>query len=195
MVRRWVQSGSYPGYENWGEVYKLCCREENMSWQFGKSKPPKTHPYLKLVPPTDEQEVSATISDSRGCTPPIHDRDVSSGEDEDRGPPRLGGLNDQDRQNIITRILRYTLVFEEDIIHSISRLDPYLEPGSVNLNCNNRMSLLHRFHIGKEPVSLSMGAIHPQRLLAPLLVCREFNMIGSHLFYGANRFAFSSIGE
>jgi hypothetical protein len=74
-------------------------------------------------------------------------------------------------------------------------LDPFFEPASPNRNCNGKISLLHRFHIGRQRVSLTFGTIHPQKLLAPLLVCKEWNMIGGSLFYGANTFAFSSIGE
>ncbi|CAG1965946.1 unnamed protein product [Fusarium graminearum] len=45
-------------------------------------------------------------------------------------------------------------------VHIISRLDPYYEPGSMHLNRSRHISLLHRFHIGREPDSLTLGLIH-----------------------------------
>ncbi|KAF4339404.1 hypothetical protein FBEOM_6689 [Fusarium beomiforme] len=192
---RWIRHGWHPNYESWGDIYKLACREENMSWAFSKNTRPKTHPHLTLRPPTHEEEASAITGDCESSTPRPDGRVPGPRDEEDLGPFLVDVLPDGDRVKIIIKILRYALVFDGKFIHAISRLDPYFEPVSANRNCNNQISLLHRFHIGREPVSLTFGTIHPQRLLAPLLVCKEWNMIGSSMFYGANTFAFSSIGE
>ncbi|KAL3600446.1 hypothetical protein FPOAC2_04687 [Fusarium poae] len=174
--RRWpdaaenfLANGPNDHYRDWGDIYKLSCREENMSWSFGESKPPKTHPYLKLIPPTASQEESAISGDFDGCTPPPTPRDYessTSGEEEEEVRPfRFQKLPRQ----IQLKILSHVLVFD-DVVHPVSRLDPYYEPESLHRNCNGETTLLHRFHIGREPVSLTFGTIHPQRLLAPLLV-------------------------
>ncbi|PNP84846.1 hypothetical protein FNYG_01940 [Fusarium nygamai] len=197
---RWVRRGHHPDYDNWGDIYKLSCQEENMSWAFGKNTPPKTHPHLVLCAPTAEQERSAIMdegeSECGGCTPqPYHRRECGQDEEQDLGPAALDLLRPDQRHFIMIKVLQYVLVFDDEVVHAISRLDPYFEPKRVDRNCNNKVSLLHRFHIGRERVSLTFGTINPQELLAPLMVSKEWHLIGSSLFYGANKFAFSSIGE
>ena len=160
-----------------------------MSWAFSQTQRPKTHPDLRLRPPTDAEEERGILE--RACTPK-YDSERSSSDDEEETPPfRFQALG----REVQLKILCYALVFHGDAVHAISRLDPYYELDSLHRNCNGRTALLHRFHIGKEPVSLTFDAIHPQWLLAPLLVCKAWNTMGSHLFYGANTFALSSIGE
>ncbi|KAJ4263820.1 hypothetical protein NW762_005853 [Fusarium torreyae] len=187
--RFWIRHGRHRDWKNWGDIYKLSCREENMSWALGNPISPKTHPYLKLRPPTDGEEAKAIGGE--GCSPqPVYRRPRLESEEEIH-PFRFNELENEDK----IKILRYLLVFDGEIVHAISRLDPFYEPSSVHRNCNGQLSLFHRFHIGREEVSLTFGTIHPQILLAPLLVCKQWNLIGSSLFYGANKFAFSSIGE
>lgn len=162
-----------------------------MSSAFGKRTPLNTHPLLKLRPPSDEEEARALGGDSECCTPLPDRRRCSSPAEQAPSPFRFDDLPD----DIQVKILRIVLVFDGEPVHVISRLDPYYEPDCGHLNCNHQTSLLHRFHIGREQVSLTYGTIHPQKLLAPLLVCKQWNLIGSSLFYGANTFHFSSIGE
>ncbi|GKT98145.1 hypothetical protein FLAG1_04672 [Fusarium langsethiae] len=164
-ARQFLTNGPNHHYRTWGDIYKLSCREENMSWVFGESTPPKTHPYLKLIAPTPRQEEIAIAGDFDGCTPPRDCGDSSSDDEEDFQPFRFQNLP----RKLQLKIFRYVLVFDGEAVHAISRLDPYHEPNSVHVNCNRQISLLHRFHIGREPVSLTFGTIHPQRLLAPLL--------------------------
>ncbi|KAF4946116.1 hypothetical protein FSARC_14266 [Fusarium sarcochroum] len=189
VYRAWISRGRYRGFTNWGDVYKLSCKEENMSWAFGKNMPPKTHPHLKLRPPTAEEELRAIGGE--GCSPQPDQQCKGPKSDESICPFRFEYLPGK----IQLKILRYALVFGGEVVHPISRLDPYYEPSSIHTNCNGELSLIHRFHIGKEEVSLTFGVIHPQRLLAPLQVCKQWNLIGTTFFYGANKFAFSSIGE
>ncbi|KAF9768783.1 hypothetical protein IL306_013879 [Fusarium sp. DS 682] len=189
--RQWLDDSSESAYENWGDIYKLSCKEENMSWAFGERRVPKTHPHLKLRAPTDEEEAEALKGETEACTPRSDCGALLPCDEEEIQPFRFRDLP----RKVQLKILSYVLVFKGEVIHAISRLDPYYEPSSEHVNCNQRLSLLHRFHIGNEKVSLTLGTIHPQKLLAPLLVCKEWHLLGSTLFYGANKFAFSSIGE
>ncbi|KAF4954928.1 hypothetical protein FGADI_4928 [Fusarium gaditjirri] len=178
---RWVRHGRHPDYSNWGDIYKLCCQEENMSWAFGKNTPPKTHPHLILCAPTREQELSAIMdegeSDCEGCPPQPYQRcERAQDEEEDIGPSPFDTLPSKDRNEIMIKILQYVLVFDGEVVHAISRLDPFFEPKGVDWNCNNKVSLLHRFHIGRERVSLTFGTINPQELLAPLMVSKEWHL-------------------
>ncbi|KAM5510860.1 hypothetical protein FOXYSP1_10961 [Fusarium oxysporum f. sp. phaseoli] len=182
----WIRRGRHPDYNNWGDIYKLSCQEENMSWAFGKRTPPKTHPHLILCAPTLEQEQSAIIDESEsecgGCTPqPYYRRECAQDEEQDMGPSALDLLFPKDRHFIMIKALQYVLVFDDEVVHAISRLDPFFEPKRVDRNCNNKVSLLHRFHIGREKISLTFGTIHPQELLAPLMVSKEWHLIGSSL--------------
>ncbi|KAF4989337.1 hypothetical protein FGRMN_9179 [Fusarium graminum] len=160
VYRRWILYGRHPNYDDWGKVYQLACKEENMSWALGRNMSPKTHPHLRLRVPTEAEEARALGGE--GSTPQPHRRDQSAGLEE---PFPFNDLPEV----LQIEILRLALVFDGEVVHAISRLDPMYEPASIHRNCNNQLSLFHRFHIGREAVSLSMGAIHPQRLLAPLL--------------------------
>ncbi|KAF5669857.1 hypothetical protein FCIRC_9099 [Fusarium circinatum] len=166
---RWIRHGRHPDYDNWGDIHKLACQEENMPSVFGKSTPLRTHPYLTLCAPPPQQEERVITGEGEGCTPEPYRRRERAQNQEDTGPFNFDILPTKDRQKIIIKILRYALVFDGNIIHAISRLDPYFEPASPNRNCNGKISLLHRFHIGRQRVSLTFGTIHPQKLLAPLL--------------------------
>lgn len=173
-----------------------------MSWAFGPGRPPKLHPGLKLRPPTGEEEgediTTVPDDDDEG-----EQEESSTSSSDQRSstaqPPPPGDFPHSafERLPIEVRIKIFSLllVFEREPIHVISRLDPYYEPSEVPVNCSGKVALLHRFHVGEESVSLTFGAIKPQVLLAPLLVCKHFNYLGASLFYGCNTFAFSSIGE
>ncbi|KAF5593478.1 hypothetical protein FPCIR_5257 [Fusarium pseudocircinatum] len=139
VYTRWVRRGRHPDYDNWGEIYKLSCQEENMSWAFGKNTPPKTHPHLVLCAPTAEQERSAIIdegeSECGGCTPqPYHRRECGQDEEQDLGPAALDLLRPDQRHFIMIKALQYVLVFDDEVVHAISRLDPYFEPKRVDGN-------------------------------------------------------------
>lgn len=90
-------------------------------------------------------------------------------------------------------LLGYLLVYD-DIIHAISRLDPKHVPTTLPIDANGYTSLYHRFHVGRSEVSIA-HALRPERVLAPLGVCKLWNVIGCAVFYGRNTFAFSSLGE
>ncbi|CZR42198.1 uncharacterized protein FPRO_09500 [Fusarium proliferatum ET1] len=180
VYTRWIRHGHHRDYDNWGDIHKLACQEENMPSVFGKSTPLRTHPDLTLCAPPPQQEESVITGEGEGWTPEPYDRRERAQSQEDTGPFNFDILPTKDRQKIITKILRYALIFDGNIIHAISRLDPFFEPASPNRNCNGKISLMHRFHIGRQRVSLTFGTIHPQKLLAPLLG-RFANRIGNKL--------------
>ncbi|KAI1047501.1 hypothetical protein LB505_012397 [Fusarium chuoi] len=180
VYTRWIRHGHHPDYDNWGDIHKLACQEENMPSVFGKSTPLRTHPDLTLCAPPPQQEESVITGEGEVCTPEPYYRRQRAQSQEDTGPFNFDILPTKDRQKIITKILRYALIFDGNIIHAISRLDPFFEPASPNRNCNGKISLMHRFHIGRQRVSLTFGTIHPQKLLAPLLG-RFANRIGCKL--------------
>ncbi|KAM5346495.1 hypothetical protein ACJ41O_009500 [Fusarium nematophilum] len=166
IVRRWIcDHERAPGIFNWGDVYKQSCKEENISWAFGPGKPPKTHPYLTLRSPTQEEEAAAIVAAGNNQT--------SEGQERRAQPPGQENTSsfEWDRLPLAAqvKILQHALVFEGKVVHAISRLDPYYEPSEVPRNCSGRISLLHRFHIGRRSVSLTFSALKPENLLAPLL--------------------------
>ncbi|KAF3062357.1 hypothetical protein GL218_02930 [Daldinia childiae] len=81
------------------------------------------------------------------------------------------------------------------LIHCLSRLDPSNPPVSFpDEDVEGESQLPTRFHFGRSPCQIIL-AHKPNDVLKPLLVCRRWYFIGVHAFYGANTFAFSSLGE
>lgn len=91
-------------------------------------------------------------------------------------------------------ILKHFFNFKGSVVHAISRLDPYHPITQVPLNCCGKPSFLHRLHVGRGKISITFSP-EPSVFLAPLLVCKRWHFWGSHIFYGENIFAFSSLGE
>ncbi|KAI0152680.1 hypothetical protein GGR57DRAFT_513586 [Xylariaceae sp. FL1272] len=89
-----------------------------------------------------------------------------------------------------------------EIIHCLSRLDPYNPPldftdPALPLNRKGHSvgsGYPNRFHIGKGPCSI-VKAAKPNDVIGYFLVCKRWYFLGAHLFYGTNTFAFSSLGE
>ena len=103
------------------------------------------------------------------------------------------------------RILEHLLIFPGNVVHALSRFDPDCPPypgreppvpdrEELPRNQSGQHALPRRFHIGDGPVSLHYATM-PNILLAPLLVCKWWCFLGTHIFYGRNTFAFSSLGE
>ncbi|VUC37858.1 unnamed protein product [Clonostachys rosea] len=149
---------------SWAAIYKKSCSEGNMS-----PSPTFLHPRLKLRSPypRDEQKEPPTTEERFVLW------------------ARLPA-------NVQLEVLRHLLVFKDSPVHAISRLDFYKEPRRPPRNCLGKISYLHRFHIGIRSVSLTF-ALNPQKVLAPLAVCKKWNTWGCYLFYGQNTFALSSL--
>ncbi|XDG06102.1 hypothetical protein ABKA04_005717 [Annulohypoxylon sp. FPYF3050] len=83
------------------------------------------------------------------------------------------------------------------LIHCLSRLDPDNPPLPEDFpeqDVKGRSQLPTRFHYGPERCQISL-ARKPNDVLSAFLVCKRWYYIGVHTFYGANTFAFSSLGE
>ncbi|PHH66565.1 hypothetical protein CDD81_7040 [Ophiocordyceps australis] len=155
--------------ESYEAICKRTCRESNSS-----SDPYRVHPDLIMEKP-NYQNLKQGL--------PTHHTNSNYPQ---RPLPDL----------LVVRILRLCLCFPGQVVHAISRLDPWHEPeeGDIEKDTNQTPRLLRRLHVGLTPISLTY-ATKPEKLLAPLLVSRAWNFWGSHLFYGENTFAFSSLGE
>lgn len=175
-------------YADYSKIYKLACRETNSSpssW--------KTHPDLRLIAPSGD-EISAETQ--RLTQADSEQTEETSSQPDDQLPSRRQVSLPPD---ILVEILKHLLVFEGSLVHAMARLDADKRPERVPVNCKKLPSVYHRFHISRgtqdDAGTSVVGARHPQDLLAPLLVAKEWLFIGVHLFYGLNTFAFSSLGE
>lgn len=164
------------------KVYKLACCEGNSSPNLRN-----LHPYLKLRAPTadETQHQPDPLTSEPGFDLPNH-----NSQEQVSAPCPAVGLP----ASLQFEILKHCLIFGGEIVHAISRLDPYYPLDEVPRDVSGNESLFHRFHVGKAKVSIAYGT-NPQAILASLLVCKTWNFWGSHLFYGENKFAFSSLGE
>lgn len=152
----------------------------------------KLHPDLNLRRPTN-RELQADLLQS----PSEHQRSRPSDMlvgNTPGGNITRGKLPTKIPDKIQFQILRHIFDFQGKVVHAISRLDPHHALDEVPMNRNQRPSFLHRLHVGRTPVSITF-APDPNVFLAPLLVCRRWHFWGSHIFYGKNTFAFSSLGE
>ncbi|KAG5971807.1 hypothetical protein E4U55_001067 [Claviceps digitariae] len=160
------------GLRSYEGIYKLSCLESNIA-----PHPRQLLPGLELVAPdSTELPVAQPVQ-------PVH----------------VLQRFDFERLSLTVqfKILQHVLCFDNQRVHVLSRLDPYHPPDvedDAEEDDDFSPSLLHRFHVGNEPVSLTNGTM-PNVLLAPLLVCKKFHFWGASIFYGENRFAFSSLGE
>ncbi|KAH7319713.1 hypothetical protein B0I35DRAFT_478038 [Stachybotrys elegans] len=180
-------SGPYLTYQG---IYKLACERSNCS-----TDPTKLHPLLRLRAPYGSDLITQDDWDNQSDT---SDDSSTSGEDSQDQMERVKAPFPWEKLplEIQVKVLEIVLVFPDEVVHAISRLDPHISPTEDQLahNRDGTVCLLHRFHVGGRSVSLTY-ATNPQTLLAPLLVCRSWHFLGCHLFYGKNTFAFSSFGE
>lgn len=169
------------GNANWEQVWKRMYSEENMPTGL------QMHPCIQLVAGNASEAMSiSSASDSR----------ASSRE----AAPIAPGSPTKSRHNFdklpteaLVIILNELLVFERDLIHVFSRLDPYEPPED-----KDDIRILNRFFISgraRVAISLTHDTILPNDLLAPLSVCRRWCFFGASIFYSRNTFAFSSFGE
>ncbi|KAI1504783.1 hypothetical protein F5X99DRAFT_432545 [Biscogniauxia marginata] len=172
VLRDWLNNDQ-PG-KTWEDIYRECCKQENMSMRIGL-----THPDLRITSknPEEPEKLEAPGGDNPGA----QNRVLTPFQFE-KLPPEIQG-----------RIFRHMLV-KDTLIHCISRLDPFEPPRDFPPeNAPGMNLLLHRFHF-KGPCYIP-EATEPNTLLSPLLVSKRWYYIGVHIFYGANTFAFSSLGE
>lgn len=157
----------------WNRIYRLACQEGNCS-----PMSTKLHPDLLLRAPTD-RELQDDLLQTSG-QPRAQHQDMSQTFDFPA--------------NVQFQILKHFFNFKGRVVHAISRLDPYRPLTQVPRNCCGGPSYLHRLHVGRSKVSITFSP-EPSVFLSPLLVCKRWHFWGSHIFYGENTFAFSSLGE
>ncbi|KAI1338429.1 hypothetical protein F5Y15DRAFT_128864 [Xylariaceae sp. FL0016] len=87
------------------------------------------------------------------------------------------------------------LFVKYDLVHCLSRLDPYHVPLDFpEEDVEGQSQLPTGFHFGSSPCTISL-AKKPAAILGYFLVCKRWYFVGTHAFYGVNTFAFSSLGE
>ncbi|KAK4032377.1 hypothetical protein C8A01DRAFT_50827 [Parachaetomium inaequale] len=171
-VLRTYLRNSHPDRAAYAKIHRQCCKEENMSTRLEL-----VHPDIKFVAPR-----------RRRREPPDSEDDASNADDD---APELPC----DVQAIILKLVLYKA---GQIIHCISRLDPFVQPEEIPSDEDlgeHRSGLINRFFWGERECSLSGDGIKPNDLLSLLSVNKRLHFVGVHIFYGLNTFAFSSLGE
>ncbi|KAK2058228.1 hypothetical protein LY76DRAFT_655453 [Colletotrichum caudatum] len=197
------------------KIYKLCCKEENMS-----TDPRNVHPNLRLRQPnTNELQADAldglsTRNTRDGSDSDLEEENQGPAVEERDGPEALFVQDDEqtgveqprERSSLINlpferfpasiqaNIFKWIYIQEDKLIHCISRLDPYMPPEEPTETNVNRSGLPHRFHLSGKSCNVTY-AINPNEHLSLLSVCKKWHYLGVHAFYGLNTFAFSSLGE
>lgn len=150
-----------------------------------------THPNIRLVARDADQ---AMHINSQQSSPVIPEAPLPGLKDS------RFSFDDLPRE-VLFRILQELLWFDGSLVHCFSRLDPYVAPvdfpDAQELG-DNQTGIRGRFFISADkrvPLSLTHDTVDPNKILAPLSVCRRWAWYGSHIFYGRNTFAFSSLGE
>ncbi|ROW08362.1 hypothetical protein VMCG_03052 [Cytospora schulzeri] len=182
MLRQHLTTND-PPYE---KVWKQSQRELNMP-----VNPGTVHPNIRLIPRDADQLLDGN---SRQSSPVVSEALLPG-----QGNMRISF--DDLPSEVLLRILQYLLWFDGALVHCFSRLDPYVVPDhfpDAQELGETRTGVRGRFFISAEkrvPVSLTYDTVDPNKVLAPLSVCRRWAWYGCHIFYGRNTFAFSSLGE
>ncbi|CAJ2505097.1 Uu.00g124910.m01.CDS01 [Anthostomella pinea] len=208
LLRKFLDGRSNQSYER---INRECCQQSNMSMRITT-----THPDLTIeVKEVDPRYMRWSCSPAkyRYAYPwsgqhPHRSRNLQSLITQSLDTPftctRLRPLHkslleaapfpfEKLPNDIQIRIFKLLLVTPK-LIHCITRLDPVNPPVDFPAAGQLGNLYLHRFHFGAKPCFIPR-APQPNHVLSPLLVCKRWLFIGSHAFYGANTFAFSSLGE
>ncbi|CAP66526.1 uncharacterized protein PODANS_0_1470 [Podospora anserina S mat+] len=95
-------------------------------------------------------------------------------------------------------IFKKVLFKDGQLIHCVSRLDAFHPPSTFppEEELERRSGLRHFFFWGPEKdCCVNTDGHEPAEVLALLQVSKRFLFLGTHVFYGLNTFAFSSLGE
>ncbi|KAL2266046.1 hypothetical protein VTJ83DRAFT_5398 [Remersonia thermophila] len=157
------------------------------------TKPAFVHPGIRLVAPRNWPD-----PDWEDLVPgPVRREAIapaSEGLEAQPNTPWFGLLPDE----AWVAILRHLLNKPGQLIHCLSRLDPFQQPDEIPSKealGEYRSGLPKRFFWGRRQCSITRDGADPQKLLAILGVNRRLYFLGVHVFYGLNTFAFSSLGE
>ncbi|GKT70987.1 hypothetical protein ColTof4_03410 [Colletotrichum tofieldiae] len=214
-LRLFITNLGHDDDKSYDDIYKLCCKEENMS-----TRRENVHPSLRLRAPTANElqadALDGLLVDDAGDGPesdPESENEKAAGAERD-GPEALFVQDEEQTEveqpqiqsvlsnfpfallpaSIQANIIKWTFIQENKLIHCISRLDPYRPPEEPTQTDLHRSGLPHRFHLSGRSCSVTY-AIKPNEHLALLPVCKQWYYLGIHAFYGLNTFAFSSLGE
>ncbi|KAI0138910.1 hypothetical protein F4776DRAFT_42410 [Hypoxylon sp. NC0597] len=198
MLRNYLSSPNDGGRYSYEEIYRLSCKQENMS-----QKLTVFHPDFCL----QNEEVEARRR--RGPESPENTKFLENRRFLTIILPRIFIR----LQPVSHRLLEWhPFPFEHlpleiqinifrrvfvkcTLIHCLSRLDPSNPPEDFPEEDEDGCSQLPTgFHFGTSPCQIAL-ARKPNDVLKALLVCKRWYFIGVHAFYGANTFAFSSLGE
>ncbi|OHE93472.1 hypothetical protein CORC01_11247 [Colletotrichum orchidophilum] len=192
------------------DIYKLCCKEENMSTKTGN-----VHPNLRFRGPTSK-ELEVEVSEGRD----ENAVDQNGFEESRKGPEALFVQDDEPPKDarraednhteanvflknfpfdrlptkVQANIIKFVFVEEGKLIHCITRLDPFMPPEQPTQTDRHRSGLPHRFHLSGKSCNITYS-MKPNNYLALLTVCKRWHYLGIYAFYGLNTFAFSSLGE
>ncbi|KAI1807850.1 hypothetical protein F4811DRAFT_573346 [Daldinia bambusicola] len=170
------------GNLSYSQIYLKCCKQENMSQQ------DIYHPDFSIL--------KSTISDHKRQREErrLLEYRTARVAGPDNSPAAPGFLFEKLPSEVQVKIFR-RLFIKNTLIHCLSRLDPENPPvGFPDNDVEGQSQLPTRFHFGTSPCQIIL-ARKPNDVLSPLLVCKRWYFIGAHAFYGANTFAFSSLGE
>lgn len=170
----------------WTEVWKQTQKELNMP-----VKPEIVHPNVRLIAREANDSPDSDYRDSSPVVPAVLPQKKKFRLSFDDLPAE-----------VLFNILEELLWFDESLIHCFSRFDPYVAPdhfpSEQELGERRSTGVKGRFFISAEKralISLTFDTVDPNKVLAPLAVCRRWAWYGIHIFYGRNTFAFSSLGE
>ncbi|KAI1662364.1 hypothetical protein F4813DRAFT_396981 [Daldinia decipiens] len=174
--------------------YRQCCKQENMSQKLYIFHPDFSLQDEEISKERRAIEERLVLEERRArllALERVHDEsDIA----EPETPPMSYFPFQELPLEIQVKIFRQLFV-KGTLIHCLSRLDPSNPPVAFpDKDVEGESQLPTRFHFGKSPCQIIL-ACKPNDVLKPLLVCKRWYFIGVHAFYGANTFAFSSLGE
>ncbi|KAI1777363.1 hypothetical protein F4818DRAFT_439721 [Hypoxylon cercidicola] len=179
LLREYLKGNPALSYRS---IYRKSCKQENMSMTLAVFHPDFC---LQMEESSRPQKYMSRETALPENMPP------------DRHPPQLEWRPFPFEElpfDIQAKIFRLVFV-RRALVHCLSRLDPFVAPSDFPGDDEmNRSQLPKKFHFGTSPCQIRR-ARKPNDVLRPLLVCKRWYFIGVHAFYGANTFAFSSLGE
>ncbi|KAI1473025.1 uncharacterized protein F4812DRAFT_464962 [Daldinia caldariorum] len=187
LLRSYLSGGDI----SYNQVYRRCCKQENMSQQ------DIFHPDLFVIKNTISDNKRGReerrLLEDRTPRPSVQERAQSVAE-PDSYPAAPSFPFEKLPLKVQVKIFRRLFV-KNSLIHCLSRLDPENPPvGFPDKDVEGQSQLPTRFHFGTSPCQIILTR-KPNDVLGPLLVCKRWYFIGAHAFYGGNTFAFSSLGE
>lgn len=114
--------------------------------------PTKLHPDLSLRPLTDEE-----VEDEEDKEDKEVEDDLLQTSAQPRAQHQDMSQSFDIPANVQFQILKHFFNFKGSVVHAISRLDPYHPITQVPLNRFGKPSYLHRLHVGRSKVSITLS--------------------------------------